>query len=106
VNRLRRGLQLVLLLILPVSIGASGNPKTLMYRGGGQGSVAFDHHLHASRGFVCDDCHKRFAATGNALFATQKKALFSMPDHTSGTKCFACHNGKIAFSTCDQCHRR
>jgi hypothetical protein len=29
-----------------------------------------------------------------------------MADHTSDEKCFACHNNKIAFSKCDQCHRK
>jgi len=28
--------------------------------------------------------------------------LISIADHSSNGKCFACHNGKIVFATCDQ----
>jgi hypothetical protein len=31
--------------------------------------------------------------------------LISMADHSGDGKCFACHDGKIAFATCEQCHR-
>ena len=73
--------------------------KALIYGGAGQGKVIFDHPVHASRGMVCNDCH-------TALFDTQKKALITMDDHSSGKKCFACHNGRKAFNDCTQCHRK
>jgi c(7)-type cytochrome triheme protein len=80
--------------------------KTFNYRGGGQGTVTFDHATHASKGFVCMDCHTKFPPTGTQLFQTQKRGLFTAADHSSDGKCFACHNGKIAFAICDQCHRK
>jgi phosphate transport system substrate-binding protein len=73
--------------------------KALIYGGAGQGKVIFDHKTHASKGMVCADCHA-------AIFDTQKKALFTMEDHSSDKKCFACHNGKKAFNDCAQCHRK
>ncbi|MGA9027292.1 MAG: c(7)-type cytochrome triheme domain-containing protein [Steroidobacteraceae bacterium] len=78
---------------------------TFTYRGGGQGTVTFDHEQHASRGYVCADCHTRLPATGNQLFETHKQGLISVADHSSDGKCFACHNGEVAFATCEQCHR-
>ncbi len=80
--------------------------KTFNYRGGGQGAVTFDHRMHASKGYTCGDCHLRLPATGKQLFQTQKQGLITMADHTSDRKCFACHNGKVAFNQCDQCHRK
>ncbi|MFZ0423393.1 MAG: cytochrome c3 family protein [Xanthobacteraceae bacterium] len=77
---------------------------TFNYRGGAQGRVTFDHATHASKGYVCMDCHTKFAATGTQLFQTQKQGLISVSDHSGDGKCFACHNGTIAFATCDQCH--
>jgi c(7)-type cytochrome triheme protein len=79
--------------------------KSFNYRGGGQGTVIFDHGTHASRGLVCVDCHTRWPATGAQLFQTQKQGLISMADHSGDGKCFACHDGKLAFATCEQCHR-
>ena len=73
--------------------------KVLIYGGAGQGKVIFDHQVHASKGMVCNDCHAAF-------FDTQKKALFTMEDHSSDKKCFGCHNGKKAFNECGQCHRK
>ena len=73
--------------------------KALLYGGAGQGKVIFDGRLHASKGYVCNDCH-------SAIFDTQKKALISMDDHSSTTKCFACHNGTKAFNDCEKCHRK
>jgi c(7)-type cytochrome triheme protein len=79
--------------------------RTFNYRGGGQGTVTFDHGTHASKGYACVDCHTRLPSTGTQLFETHKHGLISVADHSSDRKCFACHNGRIAFSTCDQCHR-
>jgi c(7)-type cytochrome triheme protein len=84
---------------------AAQRVPTFTYRGGGQGPVTFDHQLHASRGLVCADCHTRLAATGEQLFQTRKEGLISAADHVGGAKCFACHNGTVAFSSCAQCHR-
>jgi c(7)-type cytochrome triheme protein len=78
---------------------------TFNYRGGGQGTVTFDHGTHASQGYVCVDCHTRLPSTGTQLFQTRKQGLISVADHSGNGQCFACHNGNTAFSTCDQCHR-
>jgi len=86
------------------SMEGGGRLPALSYRGGGQGKVVFDHQRHASQGFRCNDCHTDFAGTGKPLFATRKQALISSADHTSGAKCFACHNGKAAFHHCGLCH--
>lgn len=110
----------LLLCVQPGSVDASGRLPTLSYRGGGQGKVVFDHQLHASEGFRCDDCHTDFARTGEQLFATRKQGLISFKDHTTGAKCFACHNadgvpadrkgasynGKGASDNCNACHRK
>ena len=97
------------LLLCLICLNASGQEvRTFNYRGGGQGPVSFDHSMHASKGYVCLDCHTRLQSTGTQLFQTQKQGLISIADHTSDgdRQCFACHNGKIAFATCDQCHRK
>ena len=80
--------------------------RTFNYRGGGQGTVTFDHGMHAAKGYVCFDCHTKSPSTGTQLFQTQKQGLISFADHSSDGKCFACHNGKVAFAECDQCHRK
>ena len=122
--RLRIGIGLALtwalLCLWPGSIEAGGPLPTLSYRGGGHGKVVFDHQRHASEGFRCNDCQGDFAGTGKALFATRRQGLIAFADHTTGAKCFACHNndgvpddrknafsnGKGAFDTCDRCHRQ
>jgi len=94
-----------------VLLGAAGiataaqMAKSFNYRGGGQGTVIFDHRTHVSRGLMCVDCHTKWPATGAQLFQTQKQGLISVADHSSDGKCFACHDGKLAFATCEQCHR-
>ena len=80
--------------------------RTFNYRGGGQGPIIFDHGMHASKGYVCLDCHTRLPSTGTQLFQTQKQGRISITDHGSNRACFACHNGTIAFVACEQCHRR
>jgi c(7)-type cytochrome triheme protein len=107
--RFPMGLRLALgwLLLSLFSLSAVGQQVgTFNYRGGGQGTVTFDHGMHASKGYVCVDCHTKFPPKGAQLFETQKRGLFTAADHSSDGKCFACHNGKIAFATCDQCHRK
>ena len=101
----------LLLCLPPGAASAGGRLPTLSYRGGGRGKVVFDHQLHASKGFRCNDCHTDFAGTGKQLFATRKRGLITLADHTAGTKCFACHNGGgapvgRAPNDCDHCHRK
>ena len=105
--RFQMGLRLVLgcLLLSLFCLTAVGQQvRTFNYRGGAQGRVTFNHATHASKGFVCMDCHTKFPPTGTQLFQTQKQGLISVADHSTDGKCFACHNGTIAFATCDQCH--
>lgn len=90
---------------LVAAVALAGSGETLTYRGGGRGKVVFDHQLHAAKGFVCNDCHTRYAGTGTQLFATHKSGLISFADHRSANGCFACHDGRAAFNGCDQCHR-
>ncbi|MGP8245016.1 MAG: cytochrome c3 family protein [Bryobacteraceae bacterium] len=127
------GIRVALLLglwlcVQPGSVDAGGRLPALSYRGGGYGKVIFDHQLHASLGFRCNDCHTDFAGTGKILFTTRKQGLIDFKDHTTGAKCFACHNanvetvrggfglpddgkgpfynGKGAFDDCAGCHRK
>lgn len=79
--------------------GATGDGKRLLYGGAGQGKVIFDGRIHASVGFVCNDCHLE-------IFQTAKKALITMDDHKTGKACFSCHNGTKAFNECEKCHRK
>lgn len=98
---------LALALVLFVGLGAlfagqalatDGN-NALTYRGGAQGRVIFDGRTHAAKGLLCNNCH-------SALFDTRKFGLITMSDHGTDKKCFACHNGKQAFDTCESCHRK
>ena len=100
------------------TVAAGGREPTLRYRGGPQGPVVFNHQLHASRGFRCNDCHTNFAGTGKILFTTRKQGFITFADHRTATKCFACHDGKDAteeakspfydgrgaFDDCERCH--
>ena len=111
---------LVAVFLLAGWLQAGGRIRTIVYRGGGQGKVVFDHRVHAAQGLRCNDCHTDFAGTGKALFVTRKQGLIAFADHSAGVKCFACHNvsdaqdegktagadGKGAFYTCDRCHRK
>ena len=83
---------------------ATDRGSSIVYRGGEQGRVIFDGQIHASKGFTCRDCHTDYAKTGIQLFETHKKGLISNIDLDTGTKCFTCHNGRTAFSTCKGCH--
>lgn len=85
----------------PGSALATGGGEALLYGGAGQGKVIFDGRLHASKGFVCDDCHTR-----PQLFATHKQALITMDAHASDRSCFHCHDGSKAFDACTGCHRK
>lgn len=93
-------------LLLAVFSGAFATSNvTLLYRGGGEGKVVFDGQLHASRGYRCNDCHTEYKKVG-ALFTTHKTARIDMATHSSGTQCFACHDGATAPNQCDGCHRK
>jgi thiosulfate reductase cytochrome b subunit len=96
----------LLLCLPPGAASAGGRLPTLSYRGGGRGKVVFDHQLHASKGFRCNDCHTDFAGTGKQLFATRKQGLITFADHRAATKCFACHKGGGVPDDCDHCHRK
>jgi c(7)-type cytochrome triheme protein len=97
---------LATLWILPdASMHATERGKTIVYRGGGQGRVVFDGHVHSAKGYTCRDCHTDYAKTGRQLFETQRKGLISTIDHENRTKCFVCHNGLTAFYKCEGCHR-
>lgn len=97
-----RGLWLLILTTLACTapgIAHATEGATLRYGGGGQGTVVFDGALHASRGYVCNDCHLK-------LFITSKKALLRMEDHYTDKQCFACHNNAKATRDCGICHRK
>jgi c(7)-type cytochrome triheme protein len=83
----------------------AAGPATFSYRGGGQGSVIFDHGVHASQGYVCDDCHTKCASNGKQLFQTRRQGHIDAAVHNQGESCFACHNGSVAFYECASCHR-
>jgi len=73
--------------------------RIIVYGGGGEGKVVFDGRTHAAAGKVCNDCHLD-------LFATARRALITRDDHGKPRACFACHDGKQAFDTCEECHRK
>lgn len=91
---------LVLLAVMLAAVPASSTEReTLRFGGGGQGTVVFDGQLHASKGFVCRDCH-------DAVFTTAHKSRVSMADHFRGVACFTCHNQTVASRDCGFCHRK
>ncbi|MDR3441204.1 substrate-binding domain-containing protein [Telmatospirillum sp.] len=92
------GLLVLLAFVAMAPVAMATDGKTILYGGGGEGRVTFDGQLHASKGYVCNDCHLK-------LFTTQKKGLITREDHKTDTLCFACHNGQVAFKTCAGCHR-
>lgn len=77
----------------------STESKAVRYGGGGQGTVVFDGQLHASKGFVCRDCH-------DSIFPPAIKAKIMMEDHFKGVSCFTCHNQTVASKNCGFCHRK
>ncbi len=97
---------LAVVLSFAATAAAAADPAAFSYRGGGRGTVLFDHHLHASKGYACDDCHGADKETGRQLFQTRKQGLIDRAVHSRDESCFACHNGGVAFDTCDGCHRR
>lgn len=93
-----------LALLLAAGPAAATGERTLVYRGGGQGTVVFDGRLHAGKGYVCNDCHRQWR-DGAQLFATRKQARIDRAAHGGNTQCFACHDGKVAPADCARCHR-
>jgi phosphate transport system substrate-binding protein len=95
----------IIVCVIALAVATSGSAafatrdKALLYGGAGQGRVIFDGRLHASKGLVCNDCH-------GTIFATQKKALISMDDHSAAVACFVCHDGTKVFNDCENCHRK
>lgn len=90
----------LLLAVMLFAAPAIGTEReTIRFGGGGQGTVVFDGQLHASKGFVCRDCH-------DAIFPTAHKARISMDDHFKGVACFACHNQTVVSRDCGYCHRK
>jgi c(7)-type cytochrome triheme protein len=94
----------LLLYPLPGPVEAGGRLPALSYRGGGQGKVIFDHQQHASKGLLCNGCHTDFPGDGKAAFCSAETRAHHLCRAQTGTKCFACHNGKGAFDACDRCH--
>jgi len=64
------------------------------------GKVILDGNTHAMKGIMCDGCHP-------AIFEQKKgTAQIKLADHEAGQKfCFACHNGKKAWATKDNCNK-
>lgn len=109
-GRMKAGrMKAVLAVVLALTLGlgaifageamAVDGTRELTYRGGAQGRVIFDGRTHAAKGLVCTSCHSK-------LFPMQRTGLITMSDHGTDQKCFACHNGRQAFDTCDSCHRK
>lgn len=96
---LARFLWALLVTVVLCSPALATEGETILYGGAGQGRVTFDGQLHASKGFVCNDCHL-------SLFATQKQSLITMEDHFEAKSCFACHDTKQVFRDCGSCHRK
>lgn len=74
-------------------------PKTAIMFGRGTAAVNFAHDTHAAIS-SCKDCHDK-------LFPMRKGVTkFTFDDHNKGKLCFACHDGKKAFSwsSCKNCH--
>ena len=98
----RVGAALAAALVVGLTFGGQGlavdGNNALNYRGGAQGRVIFDGRTHAAKGLACNSCH-------SALFPTQRTGLITLQDHSTKTKCWACHDGTQAFSTCASCHR-
>ena len=97
-------MMVVLLLGLIATVSADNPAAALLYRGGGEGSVVFDHRLHAAKGYCCLDCHTDFAGTGIQLFQTRKQGLIDRAVHDRDESCFVCHNNTVASNDCETCH--
>jgi c(7)-type cytochrome triheme protein len=73
--------------------------KTAVVMGKGKSAVRFNHATHISQA-KCNDCH-------SDLFKIKKGSnRIAMNDHGSNKYCFACHDGRKAFTwnDCSRCH--
>jgi c(7)-type cytochrome triheme protein len=72
--------------------------KQPVYRIAGAGDVKFNHGFHLDL-YSCRDCHPgTFSAKG-------KRVTASMGDMAAGKSCGACHDGKTAFTSQENCAR-
>ncbi len=81
---------------------ASPPGRNVEYAGGGAGKVIFDGRVHADQKIRCADCHPK-------IFTMKKESRMTMADHNANRFCFACHDGKRAFSAannCAKCHKK
>ncbi len=76
-------------------------PKGPISFGKGEEAVTFDHKAHISMN-KCNDCHT------NLFPMKQGSSKIRFADHGSNKYCYACHNGKRAFSwnDCTMCHTK
>jgi c(7)-type cytochrome triheme protein len=84
------------------SVFATPPGRNVEYAGGGAGKVIFDGKAHADVNLRCIDCHP-------TLFQMRREAKITMADHKADKFCFACHNGKRAFGSennCAKCHTK
>ncbi|HIJ60373.1 MAG TPA: hypothetical protein HPP56_07170 [Nitrospirae bacterium] len=84
----------------PQKVSTAKGPSEAIMIGRGNTEVAFNHSTHSL--MVCGDCHTK-------LFLMKKGSTkISLADHSSDKACYACHNGKKAFSSqdCNKCHSK
>jgi len=95
---------LLALVSIPTTLLAVPSGKSITWEGGGQGTVKFEGHEHAKKGYKCESCHP-------SLFQKKKgSAKMTMDLLNQGKFCGACHDGNTAFSTsnpkkCHECHK-
>jgi c(7)-type cytochrome triheme protein len=72
-------------------------PKELRFKSGNISDAVFSHVFHLEMMYKCKDCHARIFP-----YKADRKHT-TMADMEKGKSCGACHNGKDAFSTKDDC---
>lgn len=84
--------------VLPAAAVPPG--MTMEFTKSPMGKVIFDGNVHPTKGVMCDACHPK-------IFEQKKGvAQIKLADHDKGEKfCFACHNGKKAWGTKDNCNK-
>jgi c(7)-type cytochrome triheme protein len=103
--KLRALLILLSLAMFAASALAVPAGKILEFPDGDTGKVTFSGQTHKDAKLVCKDCHKP------ELFAEKKKGTvkITMKEIDAGKQCGACHNGKAAFASkdnCGRCHKK
>lgn len=100
---------LTMIIALAFVGSAFASKNVLEFAGGSLGKVTFDGKMHNEKlGNKCMECHK-----GNVPFPMKKPgaegaAKIAAP-HKAGEFCFACHDGKKAFTfegNCAKCHKK